>query len=273
MRIHELLEACVEYTAFEGVLGQYPFRQNRTPARAIWPGPQGLKSDSDNHVVLSKVGPLTRTGCQPNTLVHHLSTLDASIDAAYFAHIWSLLVRHPSIRVILTTYPIPGDFGTSDLGTAPLPEDYTPPPSTSAPRAIDIYEEQGIKGRALASHLAGEEFKTSRQVIEEKRSEKQRKKAAGRGKVKDETPAEDDVQVAEGGEYVEGKDTDLYRYIEGDDGDDDPVRISDLGALMSKWGSRLRVRCTDDEIWMRLTGSPHRVSLQNDRFPELTLSR
>lgn len=34
----------------------------------------------------------------------------------------------------------------------------------------------------------------------------------------------------------------------------------DLSGLLEKWGNRLRIRCTEDEIYYRLTGSHQKVS-------------
>lgn len=38
------------------------------------------------------------------------------------------------------------------------------------------------------------------------------------------------------------------------------VSIKDYEALSAKWGDRLRIRCTEDEIYFRLTGQHERVS-------------
>lgn len=193
--------------------------------------------------------------------------MDPSVDAQYFAHVWTLLIKLPSVHVICTIYPVPSENGISELGTEALPADYVPPAADAGPSAIEVYEETGIRGRALASYVAGEEYKTSQQVIEEKRSQKyQRKQRVGKGKSKDDTPleVEDDDPVVDGGtQYVEGEDTDLYRYLRESEGEthEKKAELRDLAGLTAKWGSRLRVRCSDDEIWLRLTGSAHRVSL------------
>lgn len=56
---------------------------------------------------------------------------------------------------------------------------------------------------------------------------------------------------------------DLIRILCEDDGAQkkgDKVSIEDYEALSAKWEDRLRIRCTEDEIYFRLTGQHERVS-------------
>lgn len=54
--------------------------------------------------------------------------------------------------------------------------------------------------------------------------------------------------------------SELFRVIEGDDGGDPPIKAGDLTALLERYPARIRLRCTEDEIYYRLTGSRKRVS-------------
>lgn len=56
---------------------------------------------------------------------------------------------------------------------------------------------------------------------------------------------------------------DLIRILCEDDGAQkkgEEVSIKDYEALSAKWGDKLRIRCTEDEIYFRLTGQHERVS-------------
>ncbi|KAL7425064.1 hypothetical protein Q5752_000752 [Cryptotrichosporon argae] len=142
MRIHEVVEACLEHTAYEGVLG-----------------------------------------CTPFKLHAHVRTLDAAVDDDLFRHVFRLLSRHQVVEVLITAYPADGDDGGS-VGPAPLP--------------------------ALPAHAL--------------------------------TPDE------------------LVRVVRADDGELAPVRKDDLAGLVGRWGSRVRVRVTEEEMYYRLTGSHQRVA-------------
>lgn len=54
--------------------------------------------------------------------------------------------------------------------------------------------------------------------------------------------------------------TELFTFLGEDDGGDPPVRTGDLRALLERYPGRVRVRCVDDEVYFRLTGSRQRVS-------------
>lgn len=53
---------------------------------------------------------------------------------------------------------------------------------------------------------------------------------------------------------------DLFRVLGEDDEGDPPVKTGDLNALLERYPARVRLRCTEDEIYYRLTGSRKRVS-------------
>ncbi|KAI9634557.1 uncharacterized protein MKK02DRAFT_9015, partial [Dioszegia hungarica] len=68
-------------------------------------------------------------------------------------------------------------------------------------------------------------------------------------------------------DQIKGEDgTVLFTFLDEDDAElgGDPVDKTDLAGLAAKWGSRLRIRCTDDEVYFRLTGS-------HQKIPKLTL--
>lgn len=91
----------------------------------------------------------------------------------------------------------------------------------------------------------GREYQTDRETMAANKEAK-RLKAAQRYKPKP-PPLEDQQQ--------------LLRFLDDDDGGDgeDRVQVSDFARLVEKWGSRLRIRATDQEIYFRLTGSHDRV--------------
>lgn len=76
------------------------------------------------------------------------------------------------------------------------------------------------------------------------------------------------VQAVEGQKVIEGEQGEvLFTIIDDDDAalGGDPVLKSDLVGLAYKWGSRFRIRCTDEEVFFRLTGSHERVSTDSTR--------
>ncbi|WVF70857.1 hypothetical protein IAT40_005651 [Kwoniella sp. CBS 6097] len=227
MRIHEILETCVEYIALDGVVGSDPTR-----------------------------------------LLQYLVKLDPTLDHDYFSHVWTLLCAHPSIQVILTTEPILLPGGTTEIGTAPLPERWQLPQHVSRGNVdLSTLYKEGVRGRQLAFLLAGQEFRTDREAIQDKR-EAQKKKAEKtkqatnkknkRKKNADESDGEDgdEVKVEPGG-------AGLLRVLDDDDSQEgdpsQPVSRTDYRGLSEKWGARLRIRCTEDEIYYRLTGFHQKV--------------
>lgn len=161
------------------------------------------------------------------------------------------MVRHPSIRVSISTVPLAAQDKTVRLGSAPLPEDYEAPSAVRDDVDITKLYRQGVKGRALAYHLFGQESKTSQEVAAEKRAAYDENRAKG-GKTARPKPNKKDKQVNKEAEEQ------LIRDIRADDGGG--IARSDLDGLSVQWGSRLRLRCTDDEIYFRLTGSRIKAS-------------
>lgn len=53
----------------------------------------------------------------------------------------------------------------------------------------------------------------------------------------------------------------LFRVLGEDDGGSPPVARTDLGGLQLRYPQRVRIRCTEDEIYYRLTGSRSKVRL------------
>ncbi|GMK60020.1 hypothetical protein CspeluHIS016_0902370 [Cutaneotrichosporon spelunceum] len=53
--------------------------------------------------------------------------------------------------------------------------------------------------------------------------------------------------------------TELFTFLGEDDGGDPPVKTADLRALMERYPDRVRMRCVDDEVYYRLTGSRQRI--------------
>jgi hypothetical protein len=184
-----------------------------------------------------------------------LARRDPSIDATAFAFFYTLLCQHPSIRIC--TYPLPAADGSVQLGTAPLPADYTPPLDADDVDVERMYRE-GKRGREVAFHLAGEEHKTSKGAVKEKKLEQEQARLERR-QAQEHGPLSARTEL----EQVRGEDDAvLFTTLEGDDGElgGKPVERTDLAGLAEKWGNRLRIRCTDDEIYFRLTGSHQKVS-------------
>lgn len=188
-------------------------------------------------------------GTDPDLLQDHLQVHDPSNDNDFFAFIWSTLVQHPSIRVIVLAYPISRADGSIDLGTAPLPPDYITPAEDGAPR---VNSSLPVKGRAAAYAAQGDEYRTSKEAISDKREKlllSKAQKKAGKTSVK----------TQHGTENVTRQE--VYRVLKDVDGVAEPeTPKTNLPALKRKWGSRLRVRCVDDEIYHRLTGSYQKVN-------------
>ncbi|WVR05664.1 hypothetical protein IAU60_002686 [Kwoniella sp. DSM 27419] len=228
MRIHELLERCVEYIALDGVIGSDPAR-----------------------------------------LFQHLVELDPTLDQDYFAHLWTLLCDHPSVEIILTTEPIVIPGGTTDLGTEPVPEGWEPPRDDAGNVDLDALYKQGIRGRQLAFMLSGDVYRTDKQAVQDKRESLQKKaiakksKAVSKGKGKKTDAAagdgQDDDEIKE-----EPGTAGLLRVLEMDDSEDgvgtNIVPKTSLDALWKKWGARLRIRCTEHEVYYRLTGSHQKIN-------------
>ena len=179
-----------------------------------------------------------------------MAKLDASVDDDYFSYIYTLLVRHPSIRIAISKLPLAAQDKTIRLGDAPLPPDYEAPSAVREDVDITKMYRQGVKGRALAYHLFGEESKTSKEVADAKRAEFNQYRQPG-GKT---FRAKGKKEEKEGRKSAEEQ---LIRDIGLDDGGG--IARSDLDGLAVRWGSRLRIRCTDDEIYYRLTGSRVKV--------------
>ena len=208
--------------------------------------------------------------------MQHLKKLDSTIDHDYFAHIFALLASNPSIQLILTTCPLEPVDGPFLLGTAALPADYQLHGDADRNVDVETLYEQGIRGRQLAFRLAGQDFKSDKETMVDNR-EARRQTARKRKKVGnvDENGAgpsgaglTDDGVASETPQIVT-----LWKYIEADDGGlgEDRVPRSDFKRLLAKWGSRLRIRATDDEIYYRLVGSHHKVCATRlfvDPFPD-----
>lgn len=150
----------------------------------------------------------------------------------------------------ISKVPLAAQDKTVRLGDAPLPDDYEVPSAVRDDVDITQMYRQGVKGRALAYHLFGQESKTSKEVAAEKRAESERHKSLG---VK---ISKANAKKKEKQSYKETEE-ELIRDIKADDGGG--ISRSDLDGLSVRWGSRLRIRCTDDEIYYRLTGSRIKV--------------
>lgn len=111
----------------------------------------------------------------------------------------------------------------------------------------------GIKGRALAFHLAGEDFKSNAQAVQDKR-EVQKINALAQKSAASRREYEKKKQLPQ-----TSPEAGLIRNLEVDDGIG--IAKEDLNGLAQRWGSRLRLRCTDQEIYYRLTGSHQKVRL------------
>ncbi|WWD18115.1 hypothetical protein CI109_102564 [Kwoniella shandongensis] len=221
MRIHELLENCVEYIAYDGIVGTDPTR-----------------------------------------LIQHLVKLDPSLDHDYFTHIWTLLCAHPQIQIVVASTPILIPGGTTELGTAPLPADWEPPQHAMANIDLSSLYREGVKGRQLAYMLAGKEFKTGKQLLDDRRQAAKKKKPKT---TKVEVGEEDDGDLE--GVKAENGHGGYLRVLAQDDGMEEgegeelgTVPTTDFRGLSAKWGARLRIRCKEDEIYYRLTGSHQKIN-------------
>jgi hypothetical protein len=201
----------------------------------------------------------------------YLESLDASVDTASFSHIYRLLSRHPSVLISISTTPLTLPDGSVQLGTAPLPTDYVPPdPSRRA--NIDFFAlfDAGTRGVQMAKMLRGDEAyddyiqgARARKEREEEGLGKEQRRALREKRLLDRHGMSDETMQIKGqnGEV-------LFTILEDDDAalnrkGEEAVIKEDLAGLMQKWGSRLRIRCTDDEVYFRLTGTHTRVS-RND---------
>ena len=192
-------------------------------------------------------------GSDPNRLQGHLQECDPNIDDDFFAFVWSTLVQHPSVRVIILAYPVSRADGSIDLGTAPLPQDYIVPSEHGAPSSSSALP---AKGRAAAFAAQGDEYRTSKEAISDKREKSLLSKAQKKAeKAKLDGAAKKEHALGEGAQEV-------YRVVKDVDRVGEPeVAKTNLSGLGGKWGSRLRIRCVDDEIYHRLTGSYQKASL------------
>lgn len=96
-----------------------------------------------------------------------------------------------------------------------------------------MYKE-GVKGRQLVYMLAGEEYRTDRQAIEDKR-DAQGKARRERGKKKRPNRGESDDD-----DIVKDEEFELLKVLTTDDGLTDehggPIAASDLRTLWARWG-------------------------------------
>jgi hypothetical protein len=191
----------------------------------------------------------------------HLAKSDSSIaDEDYFAYIFRLYAVNPVLQIVLTTHPIPTSGGTVHLGTEPLPEGNLP----AGHGAVDVSSlySQGLRGRELAAYLAGEEFVSSKGAIQAAKEAKLKGgtlKEANKAIRRQQKKAKTDARKAGGSSGQEAgpsAESQLIRLVGPDDGDP-----ADLRGLWARWGSRLRIRCTGEEIYRRLTGSHVKVRL------------
>jgi hypothetical protein len=109
----------------------------------------------------------------------------------------------------------------------------------------------GIKGRQLAFHLAGMEYKSNAEAVQARREvlklNARTERSAALRKERDERKKLSQVSPEDG----------LIWDLEVDDGGG--IVKEDLNGLAQQWGSRLRLRCTDQETYYRLTGSHTKV--------------
>ena len=110
----------------------------------------------------------------------------------------------------------------------------------------------------MAFYLAGEQPTTSREAM---RAVKAAKKQKDGVKLPAGRLDSDDSGLIPVGNADEPT---LIRVLGRDDGDrQSPVRKDDYVGLVEKWGARARLRCTDDEIYFRLTGTHQKASRGN----------
>jgi len=109
----------------------------------------------------------------------------------------------------------------------------------------------GIKGRQLAFHLAGLEYKSNAEAVQARREvlklNARTERSSALRKERDERKKLSQVSPEDG----------LIWDLEADDGGG--IAKEDLNGLAQQWGSRLRMRCTDQETYYRLTGSHTKV--------------
>lgn len=184
-------------------------------------------------------------------LHQHLRKSDPSLDDAYFAYLFTVLVENPCIRVSLTEEPLAAPDKTIRLGDAPLPDDYQIPESTRNDVDLNALYINGVKGRQLAFHLAGMPFTSNSEAIEARRDIQKHnalvERSAALRRERDERKKLPQVSPEEG----------LIWNLEQDDGAG--IAKEDLNGLAQRWGSRLRLRCTNEETYYRLTGSHAKV--------------
>jgi len=191
--------------------------------------------------------------------------LDKTIDDEFFRHIYRLLISHGSIQVILTKHPLPSPDGHLLLGTAPLPIDF----DAAEVAGEQIGSAEGLRGRALAFHKEGKEYRTDKETIaankEAKRLKAKEQKKTASAKAR--KAAQEEMTDEQEGDA-------LMRFVGANDGGEGAQKVprDDLAGLLAKWGSRLRIRATDEEIYYRLTGSHQKVCRDSAkaRGPSLT---
>lgn len=173
--------------------------------------------------------------------------VDPTLDAASFAYIYTILCDHPSINIAISTYPLLLADGSVHTGTAPLPADYQAPESRARTAQTDFDKLflGGARGRAVALAYSG--FEAGPSESQDDGSQKQAKGKHPRS----------DLQITDNDGKV------LFTLLERDDSmlGGTPVAKNDLVGLMEKWGSRLRIRCVEEETYYRLLGTHQKVCL------------
>jgi hypothetical protein len=139
------------------------------------------------------------------------------------------------------------------MGEAPLPDGYELPEAIRKDVDLNALYLNGVKGRQLAFHLAGMEFQSNSQAIEARREIQQHnartEKSSALRKERDEKKKRPQASIEDG----------LIWDLDVDDGAG--IAKEDLNGLAQRWGSRLRLRCTDQEVYYRLTGHHTKVRL------------
>jgi hypothetical protein len=121
---------------------------------------------------------------------------------------------------------------------------------------LNALYQNGIKGRQLAFHLAGMEYKSNAEAVEARREGQHEhariEKSAALRRERDRKKKLPQADPEDG----------LIWNLDVDDGAG--IVKEDLNGLAQRWGSRLRLRCTEEEIYYRLTGSHSKVSPQTN---------
>nr|XP_019011884.1 uncharacterized protein I206_02720 [Kwoniella pini CBS 10737]OCF50665.1 hypothetical protein I206_02720 [Kwoniella pini CBS 10737] len=202
-------------------------------------------------------------GTDPTRLIQHLQKIDPTLDQDYFTHLWTLLCAHSSIQVIITNEPILLPGGTTELGTAPLPEGWVLPQGIQANADLSTLYKEGFRGRQIAFMLAGQEFRSDKQAIQDKKeAQKKKAKKAKEATLKRNRDRADDNSDGEAKVDPSGAGTLRVLHVDDaqEDSPSDTIPKDHLRRLWDRWGARLRIRCTEDEIYYRLTGSHAKIS-------------